>query len=182
MNKVGIAFASFLLGIACTIGALRLSSTSAASKVQAQNFFGSDLSYVPRVLPLGVSVPVVRPVPTDGLNANNTVIGSPMIALDGMYSTNNLFSSPKGSEIVYGGGAFKVDHTLFDGLTHFVFIGAAANTVSLLDSLGLLVHSPITEPNPAALPTPQQINKPKHQTSRLRHPLNGEISSQYDGH
>jgi hypothetical protein len=179
MNKISLSVISFTLGVCCTVATFRL--FVAVNNVDAQ-IAGP---FVPIVPPISSALPVPIVPPISGMifadNAFESSVEPSKLMLDGLVSIGNTYKNPTGTIITYGGGAFHLENSSFVGPLTFEFIGAAANTVTLLNSLGLIVHQDRTNPNPAALPTPQRINKPVRQKVTLNKPLRGDIASQYDG-
>jgi hypothetical protein len=184
MRSVVLSLASFLLGALFTVAAFRLFISQPA--ISAQQGFSRSIPIVPS---LTSATPIVPPLPRV-LLSNNVIdtnappgfsSGPTTYILDGMVAERIAFRNRDGIKFQYGGGAFHLTDSVFDGPLEFDFVGAAANTVMLLDSLGLLAHKPLGLPNPSALPTATQMNKARKQTIKLSKPLRGDIASQYDG-
>ena len=175
MNKLSLAMISFGLGICCTLAASRI--LAAGNGVNAQISFGPNS--VPVVPPIIAAnpIPVVQPLKIS-LSERNAFSDAATLPLDGLISRNDSYNNVI---FEYGGGAYRLIGAKISGRVGFRFIGAAANTITLLDTLGLLVHEGSASPNPSALPSPRQMNKPRKQKVILRKPLKGDIASPFDG-
>ena len=110
--------------------------------------------WVPEVIPPGI------------VSHANMRIGS-LIDLDGVVSDTEVFRNAK---LRYGGGAFILKNTTVQGQIQVEFIGAAANTVTLMEWLGMVGC-------PAAAPQPEPINpnRPPVKAASLTKPLTGDI-------
>jgi hypothetical protein len=101
-----------------------------------------------------------------------------------MIATNSRFSSPKGIIFRYGGGAYNLNGSVIAGGVRLELIGAAANTVHLLESLGF-VKTTGADTVTGVVPVPPQgvptTNQPIIKKTTLAKPLKGDIASQYDG-
>ena len=186
--KALIAFSSFLLGALSVliIGNRRLLSTVHARQVPDMNEISA--TFRPIVPSIGVAVPQV--IPLQRIKADNNLIidgtrsGPMIVGLDGLESTNNLYSSPAGVKFIYGGGAYVLRNATVGGQLELEFTGAAANTVHLLQSLKMLPGASsgqATEILRAPAPPEPAKNIPISRRTKLVRPLHGDISSQYDG-
>lgn len=177
MRTSALAISSFLLGVAVTVAVFRLFVSPPETNAQIDNSFA-----VPRVSHLDIAIPVVPPLRRILMsNSLDEGGGSPtFFLLDGLTVDRMTFENPSGVTFEYGGGAFSLSNSVVKGPVDFAFVGAAANTYALLDSLGVIAHSPISQPNLAALPDSKNVNTPKHAKTKLAQPLHGNISSQYE--
>jgi len=68
--------------------------------------------------------------------SNNLVVGNEtqpplVVKLDGIETSNDVYSSPTGVRFEYGGGAFKLENVIVGGPIELDLVGAAANTAQL---------------------------------------------------
>jgi hypothetical protein len=115
----------------------------------------------------------VAPPPQRFLAIGNVYEEGTTIDLDGINFQYNVFKSPT---FVYGGGAYSMRDAEISGTVNFQFIGAAANTVQLLKSLGLLGNSP-----PPSTPVVPQPNTPRTEKTVIKTTIKGDFVSPYDG-
>jgi hypothetical protein len=102
-------------------------------------------------------VPTVPPLPNIILHGGKFT-GVPQV-LDGMDCTQCEFND---AALMYGGGAFRLQDIKVSGTTHLTLIGAAANTVALLNFLNgveqgvpappSIPEQPIKKASPAKIP------------------------------
>lgn len=185
MKYALVALGSFLLGALSVLAANHL-LFSTVHAAQLLDLNAVSASFRPIVPPLGVAAPKVIPLQDITVGHNTTITRGPMIVgLDGLESSNNLYSSPAGVRFIYGGGAYALKNAVVGGQLEFEFTGAAANTVHLLQSLKMLPgesSGQTTEILRAPAPSePPAKNIPISRRTKLASPLHGDISSQYDG-
>jgi|HubBroStandDraft_6_1064221.scaffolds.fasta_scaffold00716_10 hypothetical protein len=188
MTKLALALGSFLLGLSSIIAVNHVHAVAQIPQASREM-----LALLRPIVPeLGVAVPRVSPLPPSMVpNSSNNlfVIGgqnpAPMVIdLDGLQSVSNVYASPAGVKIRYGGGAYKLERAFIGGPLEFEFTGAAANTVHLLQSVGLLPgqsSGQTTEIVRAPAPVEAPPNTPIVKRTTLNKPLRGDIASQYDG-
>jgi hypothetical protein len=163
VRTLSVALAAFLIGTASTL--LVLNRMNSLPPVLAQ---GGDA-------PLGnPAIPVV-PGLLEITHNHETMVGTSPILLDGLQAENSIYAGSP-TMLVYGGGAYRLNHLVFGSPMNLQLVGAAANTVHLLELLGFLRDAP--EP-PKTQPATE---KGKPFVRHIRETkIEGEFASPYDG-
>ncbi len=162
--------------------------TGRQSAVHAQDPFGTNevsLAFRPRVPELGIAVPKVVPLANIRVS-NNLVVGNEtqpplVVKLDGIETSNDVYSSPTGVRFEYGGGAFKLENVIVGDPIELDLVGAAANTAQLLKDFGMLGSPPYRAVLPPVESVKRNIPHKIKTTIDPRKPLSGDLASPFDG-
>jgi hypothetical protein len=193
MKLAAIVFASFFSGM--LIG-ITTNGHLFPQSVFTQRVASAGPFSLPKVPSIDSAVPKVPPLLHTYID-HSVFAGVPGVperyALDGLETDNVRFDNPSGGiTFEYGGGAYRLSNVIISGQLNLELTGAAANTATLLDSLGLL-KNPLTSlgvdkvgmfttiPKAPTQATEIPKNKPIINKLKLANPLKGDISSQYDG-
>ena len=125
MSKITVAFGSFALGALCVFFLGNHASTflgPLAAQPTPRQFEANQ--WVPRVPPIGLA-----------LAEGNITDRGATIDIDGLNSRGDTFHD---ATLVYGGGAFHMEHATFSGNNQIALIGAAANTATFLNMFGMI--------------------------------------------
>jgi len=163
MRTVTLAFGSFVVGALCMslfgnhISTVRQSGLAFAQMPDMGEVWQAA---VPRVPPLGNSG-----------SSHNTFLNAE-VPLDGFRSSNNVY---KGVTFVYGGGAYSLTDSTVVPPVQLKFVGAAANTLGLLNTFGM-IGCPAKPQAPEVNPNTPIINK-----ASLEKELKGDFVAPYSG-
>jgi len=138
MNKVTVAFGSFIVGILCGLLAFSLVQTS--TRVQAFQQ-PPQAQAPPSVISMPGAVPVVPPLQFFG---EGSTVGGAVQQLDGFSCERCTIAVPV---FTYGGGAFRLPGSKVPRNVEIRLTGAAQNTFNLLRMTGAI-------PNPAPVAPP----------------------------
>jgi hypothetical protein len=166
VRYITVAVGSFLLGIVCMfVFGNHISTVRRPASVFAQTDSTGSVFDGNRFTPI---VPAPPRMVDDG-----NIVERQVIDLDGMTISNGIF---RDTTFVYGGGAYSLRNTTVSGNIEVDFIGAAANTVQFLKTIGLLRDS--SPPSPA---TPSETNTPRKEKTTIKTTIKGDFVSPYDG-
>jgi hypothetical protein len=176
MRKTTIGVFSFALGALC---AALLGSFNPHTSTVRQFF---DVAFAQTTAPLMPQLPShfaanpwtpPIPVPPRSISSGN-IIEDQVVQLDGRNSEGETI---RRSTVVYGGGAYRLVNAKVEGV-QLVWVGAAANTVRLMNDLGLLGQPLPTQPKRQQ---PINPNTPRIELTTIKAPISGDLISQYDG-
>jgi hypothetical protein len=125
MSKATVALLSFSMGILSSFVLL------ASFGIQTSTFAQTTQAPAPAI-PVPTfggpreAIPLVPSIEAIGDNSAGNVVANPVVRLDGIHSTGDVFSN---ATFVYGGGAIRLIQPHFAGKVNLVLEGAAANTV-----------------------------------------------------
>jgi hypothetical protein len=163
MRTVTLAVGSFIVGAVC----MSLFGNHIST------FRQSDLAFAQTASPrVNRWVPIVPPV-TVANELGGSMIAGQTIDLDGFIVYDNIF---RNVTIRYGGGAYLLRNSTFEGETNLQFIGAAGNTFALLNSLGMIGCAAAPKTPPATNP-----NTPVIHSATLKTAIKGTFVSPYSG-
>lgn len=156
MRITTVALGSFVVGALCMF------------------FWGSHTSTLPQSV-FAQAVKIEPAIPTVPSLRHNTSSGSTYnggtFAIDGIESTGEKFH---GVTFEYGGGAYKLENATVTPPINFKFVGAAANTVTLLSTFGMIGCPTAKPPRPENNP-----NQPIMKTAKLSVPYKGDLVSPF---